>query len=263
MKPASFHIPPHSAVPPVLVAQLVMIASVAVFLATFTAVLAGRTHGLDEWTLRALRDPVDAWRAVGPPWLGAVVLAITTLGNGLTLTAIVLLGAAWFHFRGDRHALRMLLIVGMGGFLLMLALKFSVVRPRPTLVPWLVDADIWSFPSGHAMMTMAIFLSLAVLVGRARSSRRVRSVLVVVALGLSLTVGSTRLYLGVHYPSDLVAGWSVGLAWAVLCWLLDTRLGRAVRPGRRGGPDGSAGDDDGRVGDAGGGLGDKQVHAGR
>lgn len=223
----SFH--PRTAPPPILVAQLVLMAAGAMFLAILTAVLMGETQAADEWMILALHSHGDAGTAIGPAWLTEVVIAITTLGNNLTLVAFVLLGAAWFHFRGDRSALGLILLVGVGGLLIMLALKLSVGRPRPDVAPWLVPADPWSFPSGHAMMTMAIFLALAVLVGRGIKHRRIRISLIVTALTFSIAAGLTRVFLGVHYPSDVVAGWFLGIAWLAACWLWEAKGRKGVR----------------------------------
>ena len=222
----SSDIPPRFPAPPFLVAMLVLTASLALFLAVLTAMIMGETQGLDEGALLALRAAGDSGHIAGPSWLTGLVLALTTLGNDLTLTAFVLLGAAWFLFRGDRRALNMILIVGIGGLLLMLALKFGIGRPRPDLVPRLVDVAAGSFPSGHAMMTMAIFLALAVLVGRGWKSRRARNLAVAGVVTLSIAVGATRMFVGVHYPSDVLAGWLIGLAWAAACWLIDARFAR-------------------------------------
>ena len=216
-------ISPRAPAPPALVAQLLLLATVALFLAVLVAMLAGQTQAADEWTLLALRLPQDSGRMVGPSWLSDVMVAITALGEASTLTAFVLLAVAWFHFRGDRRALRMMLVVGIGGLLLMLALKYGIGRPRPDLVPHLARIDHGSFPSGHAMMTMAIFLSIAVLVGRGLRSARRRGTLVAVAVASSLLIGTTRLFVGVHYPSDVLAGWMIGLSWAAACWLVDAR----------------------------------------
>jgi undecaprenyl-diphosphatase len=222
---------PRTAAPPLLVAQLVLMAAGAIFLAITVAVLMGETQAADEWMILALRSHGDLGTAIGPAWLTEAVITITTLGNNLTLVASVLLGVAWFHFRGDRNALRMILLVGIGGLLIMLVLKLSVGRPRPDVAPWLATADPWSFPSGHAMMTMAIFVALAVLVGRGIQHRRIRNILILAAIALSIAAGLTRVFLGVHYPSDVLAGWVLGIAWLAACWLWEAR-GRRGRRGR-------------------------------
>lgn len=217
-------IAPQTPPPPVLVAQLLLLATVALFLAVLVGMVTGGTRTVDEWTLRALRLPEDLGRAVGPPWLTDIMIGLTALGEAPVLTFYVLIAAVWFFYRGDRQAMRMILVVGIGGLLLMLALKFSIGRPRPDIVPHLSLISHGSFPSGHAMMTMAIFLSIAVLTGRGLRSSRRRAAVIFFAVVASLSIGSTRVFVGVHYPSDVLAGWMIGFAWAVVCWLLDVRI---------------------------------------
>ncbi len=213
-----------TAVPPVLVAQLLMAASFALFAAIAVAVLAGETQGLDDKVLIALRDAGDVLRPVGPRWFEEIMRAFTALGTGMSLTAVVLLGIAWFHFRGDRLSMGMLALVGAGGFLINTALKLLFDRPRPSVLPMLSDSDPWSFPSGHAMMTLAIFLALAVLIGDSVRGKWMRSTLVTAAVTISAFVGFSRMYLGVHYPSDVLAGWLAGTAWLSACWLIARRM---------------------------------------
>ncbi|MBE0645469.1 MAG: hypothetical protein IH600_15410, partial [Bacteroidetes bacterium] len=114
------HIPHNArtAVPPVLVAQLLMASSAALFAAVAVAVAAGQTQAFDEQVLVALRDAVDATRPIGPAWFTETMYAFTALGTGLSLTAVVLLGMAWFHFRGDRLSTGLLALTGAGGFLI-------------------------------------------------------------------------------------------------------------------------------------------------
>jgi undecaprenyl-diphosphatase len=219
-----------------LVAGLFGLAMLALFLAVTSAVLLGETAGVDAWLLRALRQVEEPAAIVGPRWVRDVAVTITTLGNNLTLLAAALTGLAWLFFRGDRRAQLVLLVVSIGGLLLNLALKLGIDRPRPAVVPWLSSADAWSFPSGHAMMTMVIFLALAVLIGRGIKDARIRYILVAVAVTGSLATGATRVMLGVHYPSDVFAGWLLALGWCAACWLWDRRgrEGRFAGTGRGG-----------------------------
>ena len=215
---------PRTAPPPVLVAQLLLAASMAMFLAIMLSVLLGKTQGADEYLLLALRSTADLARPLGPAWMIEVMRAFTALGTGLSLTAVVLLGLAWFYFRGDRMSMGMLSLVGGGGFLINMAIKLGVDRARPDVVAALTGMDPWSFPSGHAMMTLAIYLALAVLIGRGLPRRQWRTALIIVAITLSAIIGFSRNYLGVHYPSDVVAGWLLGLAWACTCWLVSWKV---------------------------------------
>jgi undecaprenyl-diphosphatase len=114
----------------------------------------------------------------------------------------------------------------IGGALLGTGLKALFDRPRPDLVPHLVEVSNASFPSGHAMNSAVVFLTLGALLASTHRSRRVRIYLISVAVGLTLAVGFSRVYLGVHWPSDVVAGWCIGAAWAILCWIAARLLQR-------------------------------------
>ena len=104
-----------------------------------------------------------------------------------------------------------------GGAILSVALKAIFVRARPDLVPHLVVVDTSSFPSGHAMNSAIVFLTLGALLTRTQKDRAVRVYLIAVSILLTLLVGISRVYLGVHWPTDVIAGWIVGAAWATLC----------------------------------------------
>jgi len=118
------------------------------------------------------------------------------------------------------YASTLLLLVAVGGGMLLTnVLKGYFDRDRPSVVPHLADTLFKSYPSGHSMMSSVVYLTLAVLLARAMERRRVKVYCVTVALLLSLIVGASRVYLGVHYPTDVIAGWAGGIAWALLCWL--------------------------------------------
>lgn len=216
------HKPYIQSTPTSLVALLLLIASTSAFIALTTAMLLGNTQEIDEWVLRMLRDTVDPALPRGATWLFDLMYAVTTLGNSLTLLAFVLLGAAWLYFLGDRGSLRLMLFVGIGGLMVNLALKIGISRPRPDVVPMLGSYDAWSYPSGHAMMSLAILLSIAILASRWITRIHIRRLLFATAILLGLAIGCSRLYLGVHYPSDVLAGWLAGFAWVNACLLLGT-----------------------------------------
>jgi undecaprenyl-diphosphatase len=108
----------------------------------------------------------------------------------------------------------------IGGGILVQILKFLFARPRPEIVPQLVSEVTMSFPSGHSAMSAVVYLSLAVLISRIENSRKTRVFLISSALIISFIVGLSRVYLGVHYPTDVLAGWMIGLFWALLCWFI-------------------------------------------
>lgn len=117
-------------------------------------------------------------------------------------------------------AMLLVLVATFSGLLVSLLLKHSFHRPRPELVPHLSYVYTSSFPSGHAMLSATVFLTLGALLGRFVQEPVLKAYFLVVAGILTFLVGVSRVYLGVHYPSDVLAGWTAGLAWALTCWLI-------------------------------------------
>jgi undecaprenyl-diphosphatase len=209
-----------------LLAVLVLVAGVLGFYRLAGAVRAGRTQHLDEQILRSLRDPDDPSRTIGPPWAGEVGRDLTALGGVACLCLITAAVAGFLLLTRKYAALAFLLLAIGGGLLLSTLLKSAFDRPRPDVVPHLSYVGTSSFPSGHSMLSAVVYLTLGSLLARLVEPVRLKVYFLVVALLLSFLVGSSRVYLGVHYPSDVLAGWCAGLAWAVLCWLLARYLQR-------------------------------------
>jgi undecaprenyl-diphosphatase len=182
----------------------------------------GETHAFDEALLLALRAPGDPTDPLGPVWLEEVARDITALGSISVLGLVTVGVAGYFAFtRSVREALLLLLAIG-GGVLLVSLLKSGFDRPRPDLVPHATRVLTTSFPSGHAMMSAVTYLTLGALLARTQERRRVRIYFLTLAVLLTMLVGVSRVYLGVHWPSDVLAGWVAGASWAVLCWILVT-----------------------------------------
>jgi undecaprenyl-diphosphatase len=125
----------------------------------------------------------------------------------------------------------LLTISVVGGLLLSNLLKWSYARPRPDLVPAIVQVYSASFPSGHATMSAVTYLALGVLLAEVHPARRFKLYFISLALVITVAVGLSRIYLGVHYPTDVLAGWCIGAAWALLCrilllWLRQRRRAR-------------------------------------
>jgi undecaprenyl-diphosphatase len=114
--------------------------------------------------------------------------------------------------------------------LLNLLLKLGFDRPRPDLVPHLTEAYQTSFPSGHSMSSAATYLTLGAMLARVQPSRRLKIYFLSLAIAVMLLVGFSRVYLGVHWPSDVLAGWAAGAIWALACWLLAWWLTMKLRP---------------------------------
>ena len=185
----------------------------------------GFVRALDARIMLSLRDPANLSDAIGPPWFEGVVRDISALGSIAVLALLSLAVISFLLIRRQFHAALLVLAAAGGGALLMGGLKEAFDRPRPRIVPHLFgEVATPSFPSGHAMAAAAIYLTLAALVARMVEDRRSKVFVVSVALVLALLVGFSRVYLGVHWPSDVLAGWTAGLSWAVACWILMARL---------------------------------------
>lgn len=209
-----------------LIAFAVAAAALFILLRINAEIAEGETVSFDRSLLLAFRDAADPSRMAGPPQLALAVRDITALGGGTLLTLLTLL-AAGYLVAARRHATALFLVLAVsGGATASTLLKLAFARARPDLVAHLVDVHSASFPSGHAMNSAVTYLTLGVLLARAERSPRVRTYLVGAALVLTLVVGSTRVALGVHWPTDVLAGWVVGGAWAIGCWAVAVRLQR-------------------------------------
>jgi undecaprenyl-diphosphatase len=161
-----------------------------------------------------------------------VGLDISALGGGAVLTLTTVLVTGYLLLRGRYRATVFLLVAALGGTLLNKALKAWFARERPDVVPHLSEVSSASYPSGHSMISSIIYLTLAVMLARSVKSRRVRLYFIASALALTFLIGLSRIYLGVHYPTDVIAGWSAGTAYAIVCAMTAYWLQRrgAVEP---------------------------------
>lgn len=192
----------------------------------------GDTRAIDRAVLIALRTSDDLAQPIGPIWLQEAMIDITALGGTSVLTLLTVVAAGYLVAARKHSTALYLSIAVIGGAILTSALKLGFARPRPDLVAHLVQAQSASFPSGHAANSAVTFLTIAALLAQAQTNWRLKLYLVSVAIGLTLIVGCSRIYLGVHWPSDVLAGWSVGAVWALSCWSVATwlRRRRAIEP---------------------------------
>jgi undecaprenyl-diphosphatase len=218
----------------VLLAALGIALALLVFAKTAAEMSEGDLREFDESVLQSLRRPDDSRVPIGPPWLVQAAIDVTALG-GTAVLALFLAIVVGYLLLDRRYASAALVVVataGAGG--LGELLKWWFARQRPEIVPHLVGVGSASFPSGHSMLAIVTYVTLGAMLARSVPRRRTRTYCVVVALLMALLVGATRVYLGVHYPTDVLAGWSAGLAWALLCWLVARYLqyrGRVEGPG--------------------------------
>lgn len=181
-------------------------------------VLERDTHALDTAILLAFRDRGDPADPLGPVWMHEAGRDITALGSPVVL---VLLTAATFGYLwlSGRRRLGWILLAGAGGAALFMQLaKEALGRPRPDVVSHLTQVLSPSFPSGHSTMSAAIYLVLGMLLARLQRGRALRAYVVLVAVVVVVLVGVSRVYVGVHWPTDVLAGWTLGTAWAIAVW---------------------------------------------
>jgi len=179
----------------------------------------GTTLGFDERIMLALRNPQNLADPVGPPWLEVAMRDLTALGGVAVLTLVASAVAGYVAIRRQYHALWLLVAAIGGGLLLNLLMKSLIARARPAVVPHLMQEASASFPSGHSMLSAVVYITLGALLARLVEGMKFRVYIILVAILFSLLVGISRAYLGVHYPTDILAGWTLGSLWAVICWL--------------------------------------------
>jgi undecaprenyl-diphosphatase len=207
-----------------LIALALVAGGISLFITIADEVNEGATRAIDEAILLAMRNPADRSDPLGPPDVEEMARDFTALGGAglLSFTSLAIAGYL-FLLRRFRIMLFVLIAVG-GGVLLSMLLKEGYARPRPDLVPHGSYVYTASFPSGHSMMSAVTYLTLGTLLARIQPRRRLKAYLIGVAMLLTFLVGVSRVYLGVHWPTDVLAGWSLGASWALLCWVVARQL---------------------------------------
>jgi undecaprenyl-diphosphatase len=184
----------------------------------------GDTKAFDVRILRAFRSADDPARPIGPAWVETALLDLTALG-GSTVLGLMVIAVVGFLVLQERYRTALVVAATSGsGELLNLVMKNLFLRPRPDVVPHLRDVVSSSFPSGHAMESAIIYLTLGAMLMRVAERRLTKLYCLGWALLLTFLVGISRVYLGVHYPTDVLAGWIMGFVWASICWLVAQRF---------------------------------------
>ena len=150
--------------------------------------------------------------------LTEIMVNASRFGSTPSLIVMALIAAGWLVWHGRRSESLLVVVTAGGGLLLAPLLKLVFERPRPALTDHIVLVDSWSFPSGHSTNSMVVLGLLTVLAVRERPGRLRRTLLVAIGAFLVLAVGFSRVYLGVHWPSDVLAGWAAGSVWALGVW---------------------------------------------
>jgi undecaprenyl-diphosphatase len=194
------------------------------FAALADAVRDGGTRAFDERLLLALRAPGNLADPVGPKWVEEMMRDVTALGSTAVLTLMVLMVTGYLLLSDKRRSALTVVLAVVSGVIVSQAAKIAYDRPRPELVPHGAEVYTASFPSGHSMMAAVVYLTLGALLARTQADLRVKMYILGAAVLLALLVGVSRIYLGVHWPTDVLAGWALGGMWAMLCWGVMRRL---------------------------------------
>lgn len=178
-------------------------------------VFAGHWRAFDEWMVKAFRSAADLSVPVGSRAVLIAVRDITALGGTLPLVLLVSAVATYLFLK--RHIRTAIAVVASSvlGVIASQLLKALIDRGRPDIVPQLVNEVSGSFPSGHAMMSAIIYLTLGSMLARLEPDRRVRIFIMGTAIALPVAIGFSRVYLGVHWPSDVAGGWCLGALWVL------------------------------------------------
>lgn len=178
----------------------------------------GDTTRFDQWVVRSFRRADDPAVPIGPAWLREVGLDITALGSIAIIVLVVFAVVAFLALRRQWRVMWLVLAASIGATILSTAFKHFVGRDRPDVVPHLREVTTASFPSGHATVSAAVYLTLAAILAQVVRGRWTRTYCLLLPVFVVAAIGLSRVYLGVHYPTDVLAGWSLGLAWALVCW---------------------------------------------
>lgn len=204
-----------------LIAVIVLAAGAWVFIELASGVAEGDARAFDESVLMAFRADGDPDDPIGGAAIEEAMRDMTALGSVLLTTLFTAIAILFFLF--DRRPRAALFVFGAitSGVGLVFLLKDGFARPRPDLVSHQMEALSASFPSGHAATAALVYLTLGALIARGMWRRSHRIFVLALAVLVTLGVGVSRVYLGVHWPTDVLAGWIVGAAWAAACWLLE------------------------------------------
>ena len=210
-----------------LLAVLVVVGGTFAFVTLADQVHEGSTKRFDESILRALRRTDDPEKPIGPEWASEFGRDLTALGGVALLVLITVAVIVYLLICRMHHAALLVFLATLGGLGINVALKGWVDRERPDVVPHISSyVATSSFPSGHSMLSATVYLTLGTLLARFVGDYRLKVYFITLALLLTGLVGFSRVFLGVHYPTDVLGGWTAGLVWALFCWLIARYLQR-------------------------------------
>jgi undecaprenyl-diphosphatase len=215
-----------------VVALCVAASAIWVFTEIAEGVRERESHAIDRAVILAMRDGADRSDPIGPPWFEELARDVTALGGTVVLCLVTLGVIGYLLLRRARTQAVLLASSFVGAQLASTLLKLGFDRPRPDLVPPGAVVYTASFPSGHALVAAATYLTLAGMLAQVNKDRLIRGYVILLALLIVLLIGVSRVYLGVHWPTDVLAGWAAGGAWALLVWSGARWIARRSPPSR-------------------------------
>ncbi|MDP3593756.1 phosphatase PAP2 family protein [Phenylobacterium sp.] len=203
-----------------LVLLVALVGVPSLFLSIADEVAEGETAALDRRLLLAFRSPGDPSDPLGPRWFEESMRDITALGGFTVVTLLTIVATLLLVF----HQRRREALIFAGTVILAYAssevLKAFYDRDRPMIVAHGSIVYSQSFPSGHSTAAAATFLTLATVLASVESNRRTKALIYALAITAMIAVGVSRVYLGVHWPTDVLAGWALGATWALAAWIV-------------------------------------------
>jgi len=210
----------------ILLVLLTLFLSLFVFINIGILVTDGTTKQFDESIIKFFRVDENNSEPIGSYFLTESIRDVTSLGGETVITIITIFVLGFLFLRKRYDAMWLVLAATVGGALISLGLKEFYGRERPDISYRLIDVTQLSFPSGHSMMSAVVYLTQAAIIARIQKNKKIRIYILSAAIFLTLIIGISRVYLGVHYPTDVIGGWTIGLAWASFCWFVAWYLQR-------------------------------------
>src|SRR5687768_3358832 len=201
-----------------LACALVAVVVVNQFIELTDDVSEGETGEFDRWAVQSFRRADDPATPIGPAWVREVGLDFTALGSHAIIGLVVTAVGVFLALKRQWRVMWLVLAASVGAMVLSAASKHLVGRERPDVVPHLREVTTPSFPSGHATLAAAVYLTLGAVLAQVVTGRYTRAYCLLLPMAVVFVVGLSRVYLGVHYPTDVLGGWALGLAWALVCW---------------------------------------------
>jgi undecaprenyl-diphosphatase len=181
-------------------------------------VVKGKALAFDRLIMLSLRSAADPSVPIGPAWLPEAARDVTSLGSMVVLGIVTLAAVGYLLLTGKPAIAWLMLISVASGIVLSDLLKFAFGRARPDVVAPLARVFTTSFPSAHATLSAIAYLTIGAILARSQPSSTLSLYFMSLAAFLTVLIGVSRIYIGVHYPTDVLAGWCIGAAWALGCW---------------------------------------------